>query len=149
MRGKVLGVDHATGSGVISGEDGQRYPVILGSLGAGVSALRPGQDVDFEIDDQRRAKDVFPFTSSPTSEKSKIAAGLLALFLGGLGIHKFYLGYSGAGALMLLVTLVGFIFLGIPSLIVGIIAFVEAIIYLTRNDDAFHATYVVNRKTWF
>jgi hypothetical protein len=41
------------------------------------------------------------------SPKSKIAAGLLGIFLGGLGIHRFYLGYTGIGLLMLLVSVFG------------------------------------------
>jgi len=38
--------------------------------------------------------------------KSKIAAGLLGIFLGGLGIHRFYLGYVGIGIAQIIVTLV-------------------------------------------
>jgi TM2 domain-containing membrane protein YozV len=37
--------------------------------------------------------------------KSKIAAGLLALFLGAIGVHRFYLGYTGIGVVMLLMFL--------------------------------------------
>ena len=65
-------------------------------------------------------------------EKSKIAAGILALFLGGIGVHKFYLGRPGQGVLYLL-----FCWTLIPSLI----AFIEGIIYLTMNDEAFAAKY--------
>ena len=32
-----------------------------------------------------------------TSSKSKVTAGLLALFLGGLGVHRFYVGKIGTG----------------------------------------------------
>jgi hypothetical protein len=39
--------------------------------------------------------------------KSKLAAGLLAIFLGCLGIHKFYLGYAGAGIVLLLISIIG------------------------------------------
>lgn len=60
--------------------------------------------------------------------KSKVAAGLLAIFLGGLGIHKFYLGKVGMGILYLV-----FCWTYIP----GIIAFVEGIIYLCSNDENF------------
>lgn len=65
-------------------------------------------------------------------KKSKIAAGLLALFLGGIGVHKFYLGQTLAGILYLL-----FCWTGIP----GIIAFIEAIILLTMSDADFDAKY--------
>lgn len=42
--------------------------------------------------------------------KSKIAAGLLGIFLGGLGVHNFYLGYTGKAVAQLILTLVGSIF---------------------------------------
>ena len=60
--------------------------------------------------------------------RSKVAAGLLALFLGSFGIHKFYLGKPGLGILYLI-----FCWTYIPS----IISFVEAIIYLTSGDIDF------------
>lgn len=60
--------------------------------------------------------------------KSKIAAGILAILLGGWGIHKFYLGKVGMGIVYIL-----FCWTGIPSL-VGLI---EGIIYLTSNDHNF------------
>ena len=40
------------------------------------------------------------------SPKSKIAAGLLGIFLGGWGIHRFYLGYTTMGIIQIVVTLV-------------------------------------------
>lgn len=60
------------------------------------------------------------------AEKNQTTAGLLALFLGGIGIHKFYLGQSGLGILYLL-----FCWTFIP----GIIAFIEAIIYFTASPE--------------
>lgn len=155
MRGKVLGFDTANGSGVISGEDNNRYPLKASSLGAGVSILRAGQDVDFIVKgegEDKIAAEIFPVKNSVSAgagEKSKIAAGLLALFLGGLGIHKFYLGNNGAGIIMLLVFLFGFLLLGIPSWIIAIIALIEAIIYFTKSDDDFYDIYVVKKKAWF
>ena len=79
-------------------------------------------------------------------DKSKLAAGLLAIFLGALGIHKFYLGYTKAGVIMLLVSVLS---LFILSWIVGIIALIEGIIYLTKDDYDFYMTYVANKKPWF
>jgi TM2 domain-containing membrane protein YozV len=73
----------------------------------------------------------------------KIAAGLLALFLGTFGLHKFYLGYVTAGLITLVVTLFS---CGTIMFFIGI---VEGIIYLTRSDEQFTATYVVGRKEWF
>jgi TM2 domain len=42
----------------------------------------------------------------PLSDKSKLTAGLLQLFLGGLGVGRFYLGYTNIGILQIVVTLV-------------------------------------------
>lgn len=60
--------------------------------------------------------------------KSKMAAGLLGIFLGGIGIHKFYLGKIGMGVLYLI-----FCWTGIPA----IIGFIEGIIYLCSDDHNF------------
>jgi TM2 domain-containing membrane protein YozV len=83
------------------------------------------------------------------SEKSKIVAGLLAFFLGGLGIHKFYLGCTTAGIIMLLVSIIGVFILAVPTLVIGIIAFIEFIIYITKSDADFDRIYVQNQKCWF
>lgn len=83
------------------------------------------------------------------SPKSKIAAGLLAIFLGALGIHKFYLGYTSAGIAMLLVTLLGWIVFFIGPAVMSTIALIEGIIYLSDSSEDFHLTYVVGSKPWF
>lgn len=75
--------------------------------------------------------------------KSKVAAGVLAIVLGWLGIHKFYLGYVVPGILMIVITVVT---CGIAS---PIISLIEGILYLTKTDEEFHETYVVERKKWF
>jgi TM2 domain-containing membrane protein YozV len=64
--------------------------------------------------------------------KSRISAALFALFLGGVGGHKFYLGKVGQGFLYLL-----FFWTFIPS----IIAFIEFIIYLCNSDEEFARKY--------
>ena len=84
------------------------------------------------------------------NNKSKIAAGVLGILLGGLGIHKFYLGYTKEGVIMLAIALVGGFFTGlIASSVVSIIGFIEGIIYLVKSDEEFQATYVIGRKGWF
>jgi hypothetical protein len=40
----------------------------------------------------------------PLSDKSRLVAGLLQLFLGGLGIGRFYLGYTNIGVIQIVVT---------------------------------------------
>ncbi|MDN5354273.1 MAG: hypothetical protein PWQ09_1029 [Candidatus Cloacimonadota bacterium] len=84
------------------------------------------------------------------NSKSKIAAGLFGILLGSLGIHKFYLGYTGPGIIMLLVSIIGgIITFGIASGVIGIIGIIEGIIYLTKTDEDFYEIYVKNEKTWF
>ena len=70
--------------------------------------------------------------SGQIGTKSRVAAALLAFFLGGFGVHKFYLGRTAAGILYLL-----FFWTFIPA----IIAFIEFIIYLTMTDEAFAEKY--------
>jgi TM2 domain-containing membrane protein YozV/cold shock CspA family protein len=150
MRGKVIVYNDTDGQGLISGDDGRRYPFVRGALGSGLRIVRPGQDVDFQVrDDQAEAIYVISGQTAQIGAKSKIAAGVLAILLGGLGIHKFYIGANGAGVIMLLVFIVGLIFAGVPSAIVAIIALVEGIIYLTRTDEDFYQTYEVGKKAWF
>ena len=83
------------------------------------------------------------------SEK-KIPAGVCGILLGSLGVHKFILGYSTEGIIMLLVTVIGGILTcGLSSAAVGVIGLVEGIIYLTKSDEEFVRTYVQNKKGWF
>jgi TM2 domain-containing membrane protein YozV len=64
--------------------------------------------------------------------KNRTTAGLLALLLGGIGVHKFYLDRPGQGLLYLL-----FCWTFIPSFI----ALIEAIMYFSMSDAAFNAAY--------
>jgi pSer/pThr/pTyr-binding forkhead associated (FHA) protein len=67
--------------------------------------------------------------ASPRSGgKERVTAALLALLLGGIGAHKFYLGKTAEGILYLL-----FSWTGIPA----IIALIEGIQYLSMTDEAF------------
>jgi TM2 domain-containing membrane protein YozV len=77
-------------------------------------------------------------------------AGILAIILGSLGIHKFILGYQKEGIIMIAVTLVvGFFTCGIGASLMGIVGLIEGIIYLTKSDAEFYNTYQVGRKPWF
>lgn len=64
--------------------------------------------------------------------KSRIAAALFAVFLGGFGAHKFYLGQVGLGIVYLI-----FFWTCIPA----IIGFIEFILLLTMSDEAFNQKY--------
>ncbi|MEN9507007.1 MAG: hypothetical protein RI958_2933 [Actinomycetota bacterium] len=80
---------------------------------------------------------------APQPSGKKVAAGVCGILLGALGIHKFVLGYTAEGIIMLVLGLVtcGFV--------TGIIGLVEGIIYLTKSDAEFDATYVHNKRGWF
>ena len=77
---------------------------------------------------------------------NKIGAGICGILLGSLGIHKFILGYTGAGLIMLLVSLLS---CGFLAPIVHLIGLIEGIIYLCKSDDEFVRIYVDNRREWF
>ena len=88
------------------------------------------------------------------TNNKKVLAGILGIFFGGLGIHKFILGYQKEGFILLGITLlsiplmciiIGAITIYIPALI----GFIEGIIYLTKSDEEFYNTYQVGRKPWF
>lgn len=80
----------------------------------------------------------------------KMVAGILGILLGGFGVHKFYLGYTTEGAIMLAVWVVGIIFTcGILSLVVNVVGIIEGIMYLTKTDEDFVRTYIQNKKAWF
>ena len=82
------------------------------------------------------------FEEMENQENKKVLAGVLALLLGYLGIHKFILGYTKEGIIQIVITLVS-------CGLAGIIPFIEGIIYLTKSDEEFYNTYQVGRKGWF
>jgi TM2 domain-containing membrane protein YozV len=71
-----------------------------------------------------------PLANPYTPAKSRVTAGVLGILLGGIGIHKFYLGKVGLGVVYIL-----FCWTYVPA----IIGLVEGIIYLTQNDQDFAA----------
>ena len=75
-------------------------------------------------------------------ENKKIIAGVLAIVIGSLGVHKFILGYTKEGIIQIILSI-------ISCGILGIIPFIEGIIYLTKSDNEFYQTYQVNKKGWF
>lgn len=76
----------------------------------------------------------------------KTTAGICAILLGSLGVHKFILGYTTEGVIMLLGTILT---CGFGGIVTGVIALAEGIIYLTKTDEEFFNTYIVNKKGWF
>jgi TM2 domain-containing membrane protein YozV len=77
---------------------------------------------------------------------SKIPAGICGILLGGFGIHKFILGYTAPGLILLLATILT---CGIFWPITHIIGLIEGIIYLTKSDQEFVRIYVDSRREWF
>ncbi len=83
---------------------------------------------------------------STSGADKKIPAGILGILLGYLGIHKFILGYTKEGLIMLLVTVLTF---GFGGFIMGVIGLIEGIVYLTKSDQEFVATYIERKRAWF
>lgn len=67
---------------------------------------------------------------------------MCGILLGGLGIHKFVLGYNKEGVIQLVLGLV-------TCGAAGIIGLIEGIMYLVKSDAEFEETYVKNKKGWF
>ena len=76
-------------------------------------------------------------------KKDRVVAALLAIFLGGLGAHMFYLGNNPSGFIRLVILVCTCGSIG------SIIGIVEGIIYLTKTDEEFQRTYVQSKKDWF
>ncbi|MFS4493135.1 NINE protein [Maribacter sp. 2308TA10-17] len=97
------------------------------------------------------AKEAF---SGAGGENKKVLAGVLAIIVGSLGVHKFILGYKKEGIILLVATVIGYAtmcfvigsFIVMATAIVGLI---EGIIYLTKSDEEFYNTYQAGQKPWF
>lgn len=104
--------------------------------------------------------------SGDVSQK-KLIAGLLGIVLGSLGVHKFYLGMTTPGLIMLgvnvgvwvLALLLGLVTLGVGLIVtiplaslvsgaIGLLGLVEGILYLTKSDADFQRDYVLGKKAW-
>ena len=81
--------------------------------------------------------------SKPNGAEKRVTAALIALSLGTFGFHKFYLGYTKEAVIHLVISLITCRAAG------SIIGLIEGIIYLTKSDEEFVATYIQNQKGWF
>jgi len=79
-------------------------------------------------------------------DSKRVIAGILAIVLGPFGVHKFILGYTTQGVIMLAVTIVT---CGIGATVTSIIGLIEGVIYLTKSDEEFIQMYQTNKKEWF
>jgi TM2 domain-containing membrane protein YozV len=79
------------------------------------------------------------------AKSKKMMAGILAILLGGLGIHKFVLGITTPGLIMLLVSVLT-CFVAYP--VMHVIGIIEGVMYLTKSDQEFYQTYIIEKKAW-
>jgi TM2 domain-containing membrane protein YozV len=77
----------------------------------------------------------------PGADK-KVLAGVLGIVLGGFGVHRFVLGDTTGGLIRVAISLV-------TCGMGGLIGLIEGIIYLTKSDEDFVQTYLVEKKKWF
>jgi len=85
-------------------------------------------------------------SDKPAGADKKIICGIFGILLGALGIHKFILGYTKEGIIMLLISILT---VGFAAGFVALIGLIEGIIYLTKSDADFVATYITGKRSWF
>ena len=91
-----------------------------------------------------REKEKPPAHDAPASKR--VVAGVCGILLGAFGVHKFILGYTAQGVILLLVTVLT---LGFGGSVTGLIGIIEGIIYLAKSDADFVRTYQTSRRNWF
>jgi TM2 domain-containing membrane protein YozV len=88
----------------------------------------------------------FPPSGPLSGGKDRLAAGLLAILLGSLGVHKFMLGMTTEGIIMLLISLLT---CGLGAPVMHVVGIIEGVIYLSKSDAEFYQQYVVEKRAWF
>lgn len=132
MQGTVLSFQPETNTGLISGHDGNRYSFVMLDWKTENKTPKEGQLVDFEIDEKSAKHIIVVKKAKSGGQKSKVTAMLLAFFLGGIGVHKFYLGQTVWGVVYLL-----FFWTFIPAFV----AFIEFLIYAFTSEEKFDEKY--------
>jgi len=145
MRGNILDFDQNTGRGIILGEDSNRYEFTRYDLKTGECVA--GDEVDF-VAEEGDAKEIYSIPIKKSEHPNKYVAAALAFFFGVFGIHKFYLGRNRAGVIMAVTSLIGFV-LVIPLAVMGVVSFVEFVLYIIKTEDDFRQQYVVEKRSWF
>jgi TM2 domain-containing membrane protein YozV len=85
--------------------------------------------------------------SMPASLNSdRMMAGILAILLGAMGVHKFMLGMTTPGLIMLLTSILT---CGVGWPVMHVIGIIEGVIYLCKSDADFYQTYIVEKRQWF
>lgn len=132
MKGTILQFENNSHAGLISGHDGKRYKFSRQNFASDSAVIVEGAEVDFNPNNDQ-ATEIF-LIKATKGNKQKTAALLLALFLGGLGGHHFYLGNTGAGVLSLL-----FFWTFIPA----IIALINLVQLICMNEQKFNEKFNV------
>lgn len=109
---------------------------------------------EFAEEAKETAKEFAEGIKGAGGDNKKMLAGILAILLGSLGVHKFILGYNKEGFILLGFSIVAYILVcfvigAFLAWIPGIIGLIEGIIYLTKSDEEFYNTYQVGKKPWF
>lgn len=80
----------------------------------------------------------------------QLLAGYAGIIFGGLGIHKFILGYPTEGFIMLTIAVVGgSLSYGLFFIVIQLVGLIEGMIYLNKSQEEFITTYFINRQGWF
>lgn len=169
MKGQILDFSVQENKGVISGGDGKRYH-FEGKEWKESGYCTRGLAVDFDLDENGNAVGVYQALKGNNNSvsfqnfqnlgsgkpKNKVVAALLAFFLGGFGIHKFYLGTPIPGIVYLMASLFSFVLAAVAdegfifiNFIICLLAFIDMIIYLTKSDEDFQRIYVEEKRQWF
>lgn len=83
-------------------------------------------------------------------ESKRVLAGVMGILFGAFGVHKFIIGLTTPAIIMLLVSLVGgIVTCGMAYGVMHVIGLVEGIIYLSKSDEEFYQTYIIEQKGWF
>lgn len=104
-----------------------------------------------EVDSLKNGNETVSAPSSDAEIQSKkTTAGLLGLFFGAFGAHKFVLGYQREGFIYLGVSIVGgIITCGGALAVTSIIALIESIMLLTKTQEEFKRKYIDTKTPWF
>ena len=155
-------IDMSGGVGTIRGEDGSSYNLIAEDILVNTQQIEGRGLVGhmvFFIPDDAQAKRVIvrddilgiyivAADGSFIDTGDRLISAIIAVLLGFIGAHKFYLGYKSQGTLMFLAGTVG-LFLIFPPFISFVIAIAEAFIYLRKTDQEFYDTYIAKERGWF
>jgi len=155
MTGTILDYTVQANAGLISGDNNRRYSFQGAEWRETGKFPVKGMRVDFAPkDDAATAIYLIQDAPNSTSESAgkrdcnHVVAGLLGIFLGWIGVHKFYMGYKNEGIILLICGTVGWLIF-VPLLFSAVAGLVEGIIYLSQTQQQFETTYITGKRKWF